>query len=817
MRKALCTVLTAAVLSLVIPLLAQEAPQQAEVEPASIPWSQKTVIPVRTRDFEKMADFFERNLNIKDIFRTVTPADLPLVGMRLNSLEKDITEYGGAQGGSGVLVRSITENSPAAKAGFETEDIITAVDKTFLTGKKGETLKQLQGLLGKLSIGQKVTFSFLRNGKARKTELAVARRETVPMETPEHPEMFFDTAQQFSTLESVLRKEGRFDSVLRTASQIAGAAYLAMNKTKVAGEELANPFRLREVTYCLRNPFNTILVSQQAADRLFAHFDRTNQDIPGLVRECAMLMDLEMKKVERYRYSDFMPSHIIDGFAAAASHLDSAFEPIGPDGRARLGELLFSVLGSSEEEENSEKAREEQAEMLALAAQLDYRSLAEAALSVVDRINPYNLGCMARGLQTMAPVTAHSGIDGEVLLYEETDYGLVIVGGKGRNIYHKPAAVIIDLGGDDSYIDGAAVATPEHPFAVIVDYGGNDTYLGRGSGPCSATCGIAMLVDLEGNDIYSGNGMCEGWASAGVAILADFGGDDLYRADSACQGGAIFGIGLLLDTQPGQEGQGEEKDSEGNDCYVANSLSQGVGYPGGIGVCIDTAGNDTYRACCKYPDARAPERSCLSLSQGFGYGMRPWEGSPGADGGIGALIDLEGHDFYVGDYFSQGSSYWYALGILYDRKGDDVYLSGRYSQGAGIHLSAASLIDWAGNDRYSAYYGVSQGTGHDWAVGYLFDAAGDDSYSSGVLAQGAGNYVSIGVLADVAGSDFYKADSQAQGYGTVLETRNAGSLGVLLDGAGRDTYFPHKDNETARVSSKYGVVIDKPLESDSGR
>ncbi len=788
----------------------QVQPGPPPVEPIQLPWKRKTVTPRLSKKFTRMADFFRLNLNIKDASRIMAPAVRPFVGLRLGKLAKDITEYGGKKDASGALILRTVEDGSAEKAGLKKGDVITALDGKALTEKGDKAVKELSTRLAKLTPGQVVKLSILRDGAEKEVELTVGKRETVLMPVPGHAEMTFDEEQELSLLEKTLREKNIFDPFLKTVSQISATSMFALNKTTVGEKELANPFRLKEVTYCLKNPLNTLLVSQQVSDRMTRHFNRTNQNISGLVRECAAILDIQTTNEERFNDNAFMPSHLLDAFTLAASHLNGAFAAIGEEGRKRLAELSLKLdEDDEEEEEDKEAANKETEEMLSLAAQVDYSKLVNAALCILDRLTPYNLGCMAARLEGLEPVKEHPGVDGEVLLYQETDFGLVVVGNKGANIYRKPAALIIDLGGDDIYVDSAAVATTERPFAVVIDYAGDDTYLGRTAGPCSANCGLAVLLDFTGNDIYRGKTSCQGWASVGVAVLADFAGDDLYQADSACQGAAIFGVGLLLDTQPGKGGQDEDKDSEGNDSYIANDLSQGLGLPKGLGAVIDTAGNDTYRACCKIPDSRAPKRSCLSRSQGFGYGFRPWEGAPGADGGIGVLADLAGHDFYIGDYFSQGSSYWYALGVLYDEAGDDVYLAGRYSQGAGIHLSVGSLIDWAGNDRYSAYLGVSQGLGHDWAAGYLFDAAGDDSYSSGTLAQGAGHDVALGLLVDLKGNDFYRARSRCQGYGNVYDPRDCPSLGVLLDMKGKDTYLPHKENNTTTTGSEHGVLIDK--------
>jgi hypothetical protein len=395
-----------------------------------------------------------------------------------------------------------------------------------------------------------------------------------------------------------------------------------------------------------------------------------------------------------------------------------------------------------------------------------------------------------------------------VLLYQETEFGKVIVGGKGRNVYREPAAIIIDLGGDDVYLDSAAVAASGRPFSVLIDFAGDDAYLCKSAGPCSAACGVALLLDFAGNDIYSGSRMCQGSAAAGVAVLADLGGEDIYRAESFCQGAAIFGIGVLIDMQPKGVKQPEEEKS-GSDSYIAKCMSQGFGLTRGFGALIDCAGSDTYRASGSKQDTGKVRKPGDSFSQGCGIGVKPVRGSPGADGGIGVLLDLGGDDFYSAGAFSQGAGRWCGLGVLHDLKGDDIYLARQCSQGAGIHLSAAALIDWEGNDRYRATGDGTQGLGHDWSVGYLFDGAGNDSYASGRLAQGAGRQVSLGVLVDLAGSDYYEASAHAQGFGAAGRLRNAASFGVLFDVGARDTFLLEEGSRKDTIRGEYGVLIDR--------
>ena len=121
--------------------------------------------------------------------------------------------------------------------------------------------------------------------------------------------------------------------------------------------------------------------------------------------------------------------------------------------------------------------------------------------------------------------------------------------------------------------------------------------------------------------------MGSGWF--GVGALVDFGGADTYQGDTYTQGAGGFGVGILADS------------GQGNDRYIGALYAQGFGFAAGVGMLLDDGGNDTYLAGGKYGDDLRYRDRFISLSQGFGYGMRPH-----FSGGAGLLIDQGGNDLY---------------------------------------------------------------------------------------------------------------------------------------------------------------------------
>jgi hypothetical protein len=347
--------------------------------------------------------------------------------------------------------------------------------------------------------------------------------------------------------------------------------------------------------------------------------------------------------------------------------------------------------------------------------------------------------------------------------------------------------IVIDLGGDDRWSGPVAVA--RGGFSLVIDMDGDDEYRSEGDGQAFSVGGLAVLLDLGGDDRYRIRGFGQGASLGGVALLIDQAGDDLYEGDSFCQGAGSLGIGALVD-------------GGGRDLYDASTYAQGFGHLAGFGLLQDLGGHDSYLLRARYLDQIRYDDRFVTLGQGFGFGLRP-----DLSGGIGLLHDLEGNDLYNCDIYGQGAAYWWALGALVDRGGHDRYIGHQYAQGAGVHLAAGLLLDGGGNDVYSSR-GVSQGCGHDLALGLLADRGGDDSYLSWDLSQGAGNANGTGLLVDEQGEDLYAMRSLAKPRAWGDSRRRTGSLGLFVDGGGRDHYLGGGGEDSLWTAGRRGFGFD---------
>lgn len=393
---------------------------------------------------------------------------------------------------------------------------------------------------------------------------------------------------------------------------------------------------------------------------------------------------------------------------------------------------------------------------------------------------------------------ASQDFDGDILFVQDTSIGKIVVGGTGTSYYYADAAVIIDLGGDDYYFNNAGSSGKDIPVSLCIDVSGDDVYNATGLfSQGTGRFGIGLLMDFRGNDRYMGHDFSQGVCIFGIGLLMDSEGNDFYCGHAVNQGAGFFGAGILSDLR-------------GNDVYFSRQFAQGVGFTGGVGVLIDSDGNDFYFAGGEYPDFRDPGKSFQSMSQGMGMGIRPEETIVGASGGIGILIDQKGTDQYHGDYFSQGSGYYYSIGLLCDNEGDDMYSAGRYAQGAGIHSAIGLLKDTSGDDTYVCTFGVSQGCGHDTGIGFLVDVCGNDVYRSKTTSQGAGLEKGIGVLADFHGNDTYDANDRSQGFSDPSKTEEISGVGILIDNQGdRDTFHDAIAENLLLYRPNGGLVLNK--------
>jgi len=375
----------------------------------------------------------------------------------------------------------------------------------------------------------------------------------------------------------------------------------------------------------------------------------------------------------------------------------------------------------------------------------------------------------------------------------ETPLGTVLIGTRGDDVLTGTALLVLDPGGDDDYRDtGFANGLQRLPVAALVDLDGDDSYRStRLLGTGAAAWGVCAVIDAGGHDVYAAQFLGQGCGLFGCGLQEDLSGDDLYQGLGFAQGAGVVGLGWL-------------RDEAGCDRYRAGLAGQAYAGVRGLGALIDVAGSDLYEAGGREPDHERNDDRFLSLAQGFAIGLRPYAG-----GGYAFLVDDSGSDTYLADVFGQGVSYWYSVAMLLDRSGHDRYSVFQYGQGTGIHLSLGLLADGGGNDRYDGDI-LTQGSAHDYAVGMLLDQNGHDTYAADHHSQGRAMNNALALLLDKAGDDAYfgRDPDQCQGVGNDGGNREYGSLALLLDLDGKDTYSCGAANDQSTERPDFGVIYD---------
>lgn len=739
------------------------------------------------------------------------PEMKPRLGIYFNDVPADSVRMltNGKENMKGNRIWHLAPHWSADKAGLMMNDIVLRVDGRTLEDSVYGGTDVLNTRLGEKHPGDTMRFEIFRGNQIKNVDVPLFAGKRIPPVQYSEP-AGLGPLRKNSWMQKSLAEKGLTNWADSISKQIAGIADLDFCDTKFT--DRPNPFRLNAVTYLDHHPTRVGALSRLIDQSVWDSLGRES-GMSGAIGAAAFQLGCHIVHRELSLPRD--TAELNRYFARAQSLLNTAYASVKP----QLGTLSYGLSELLNTDTNWEdpvdsikdpilqlqtrdKAEIMLTGLLGDADKVQFDDLMEAArmiaaLADTNWVKEFAHSAIMTMKQSGKPPTPYAvpGVDGLVLMEWDSPIGKCILGSAQPNHYTGDFAFILDVGGDDVYD-----LPPCKPgtFRIVADLAGNDVY--NGSIASGVGC-IDELIDCGGNDVYRGDRWTQGAGCLGVGILADFGGDDIYSAHWCAQGAAMLGIGLLYD-------------HAGSDHYMVDVYGQGFAYTKGFGMLLDRAGNDSYRAGWKYSDDRWPNRAHVSMSQGFGFGMRPWSTGVGTDGGIGILSDKQGDDVYDADYFCQGGSYWYGLGILHDWQGADRYSAGQYSQGSGIHLSFGALLDDSGDDSYDGYAWLDQGNAHDWSSGCLEDWAGNDTYRCSGASQGCGFFVSFGYLLDSHGDDRYYCKmsdtTNSEGGGNYIEPRHANSLGMLIDlGKGDDWYSDDRIKQGETVAKSHiGLAFD---------
>jgi membrane-associated protease RseP (regulator of RpoE activity) len=94
------------------------------------------------------------------------------VGVYLDELNTEMSDYFGVKEGTGLLVNRLTDKGPAQKAGLRVGDVIVKAE-----GKRVETVNELSGIVQDKKKGDKVKIEILREKKPLTFDVEVEEEE----------------------------------------------------------------------------------------------------------------------------------------------------------------------------------------------------------------------------------------------------------------------------------------------------------------------------------------------------------------------------------------------------------------------------------------------------------------------------------------------------------------------------------------------------------------------------------------------------------------------------------------------------------------
>jgi hypothetical protein len=689
---------------------------------------------------------------------------------------------------AGVQLTRIVPRSPAMIGGLRSGDIIIAIDSDTL-----KAASDLGLLLDRHHPGKRVTFLIYRNGETELLPLILGNREdyTSIMRQgnratfPDSITMIFPDLEPDHIEQLIEKTVGEFRlqpayNNLRRAFQIELATYQGFHTLDATAAVLLEPRRIGAMGQQLLEVSGG-RSGQTASPVMAGMFSCINaeasSDVSPSISNLHDLIELlqQANRAIELAFADLTTAET----GALANWFDPLLESFITTFYLHWEDDLELVAGFES--------------LIASTHRINYDALAQAAQLLAKLDNLTGLELLEQELRhDYASRQADEGtlLDTLVVVAEDADgnpqSARLIISDDSDQIHATTTALLLDLGGDDLYLNNAG-GTPfsiangdQHHFrqgrvGICIDFSGDDRYFCNGTASMgSGLAGAGLLLDLSGNDTYSGARLAQGSAFAGVGLLHDYSGEDTYLGQEAVQGAAFFGSGLLWD-------------DNGDDEYSAALYAQGCGGARGCGMLLDLTGNDHYIASHKHPNGYGNEATWSGWSQGVGVGFRQL-----AAGGLGLLCDRAGDDEYIAGNFSQGCGYFFGFGLFYDGNGNDRVTGNRYCQAALAHQAASCFFDEEGNDSYFGQEATNQGGTWDVGVALFLDRSGDDRYHGGSLSQGGCAQNAMALFCDLAGEDSYSAGNASQGAGggnSYNDGRGALSLGLFFDlGGAEDSY-----------------------------
>ncbi|HJZ12767.1 MAG TPA: hypothetical protein VJ521_11490, partial [Acidobacteriota bacterium] len=290
------------------------------------------------------------------------------------------------------------------------------------------------------------------------------------------------------------------------------ADLLEKSRGPQGSSEKTGKCRLKWVEELVRDPLPALSQAEQFTRQLFSQVKR--ESVQDVLEIAAKKLDLRMEPANAKQTPASDPMDRIHQLTQhARSEVQQAFRSLSTAEREKLQEELYVEATANATHGYRFGDKQKAVELIDLLERIDYGSLlrtAEELASLTESDWVKSLSDKDRGATAAYPHTS-----GEILDKRESGSCTVLLGGPGKNEYSldemNNVCAVIDVGGDDLYIEGSVTA--DRPVLLLVDLNGNDIY--RGLKPAiqgSSIMGISLLWDLDGNDTYTANDVAQGSA-----------------------------------------------------------------------------------------------------------------------------------------------------------------------------------------------------------------------------------------------------------------------------------------------------------------
>ena len=302
-----------------------------------------------------------------------------------------------------------------------------------------------------------------------------ACRKVPPVVTPPQPPPVPDSNPAVASLQSEVQEAPAVQAALSELQ--FNPATLHLPRSEESGYRCVGYFPLTD--YLFSHPltlpgFAENLAKQfQAADtpvELCREFDRGfDIRIPDLATGSRVIVT-ETESALQKRLDTILPE-LDQIMIQVQSDVERAFRNLTPDEQAWLREDIHRYFYSNGTLRFLTAPVSDQFRIYQLAVRVDYGLLFYARSRLIHMAE----ACVSQLLDLAGMLPPKPG---EILVDREFVWGRLVIGGTGMNYHDKPAALVIDLGGDDVYLNNAG-SNMGHNAGFLLDLSGNDTYQTR--------------------------------------------------------------------------------------------------------------------------------------------------------------------------------------------------------------------------------------------------------------------------------------------------------------------------------------------------